>query len=553
MEKKSNYRKFGKIIYVGIVNKFYPGYQHGYLVLKEVADTIIPYDYRTINLQYGREEVNKRFLELVEKEKPDYILYYSIVDEFELDTFLKVRDISPETISILFYGDDDCMYESYSRFYKLFFDYIIVFQKAFKHLYDEEKNTRAEFLFGTNLDYYYPIKTEKKIDVSFFGIPECNRVEYLRYLIDNGINLRIFGRNWENMPEYKDYYGGMLPLEEFIKKINETKITINFSRNRFGKLHFKGRIFETAMCRSFSLVEYCPIYEDFLKPGKELIMFKTKEELLEKVRYYLANEKEREEIATRAYNRLKKNKMGFYYDLQKFLKKSYKKKIKHFPLPKIQKKMIELSKEDVDMSYDELKEKLKDYDYVCFNNKIIKKNPYKEYLQMYAHEKSKKEISCCSCYLYKENIGIYLYFNPNEVFSTNKQDFVKMLDISTISAQKDYFLNNLGIFRDMFNNKKIEFMTEDNTNFIQIPLVYIPKLNYVKYKNMKSHFQPKFLYRLYALRSQNRLYKDPYIYRLFFEILSGNYYLLWLIINAIKDPYYKQKEHELEEHRIEDQ
>jgi hypothetical protein len=452
----------------------------------------------------------------------------------------------------LFYGDDDCMYESYSRFYKLFFDYVIVFQKAFLHLYDEEKTTRAEFLFGTNLDYYHPIKTQKKVDVAFFGIPECNRQEYLKYLIDNGINLKIFGRNWDILPEFKKYYEGMLPLEEFVKKINETKITINFSRNRYGNLHFKGRIFETAKCRSFMLVEYCPIYEDFLTPGKELIMFKSKEELLKLTRYYLEHEEEREQIAKRAYDKLKKKKYGFYYDLQKFLSKSYKKEIIHHPLPKINKKIIELNKSDVNLPLDKLKEKIKDYNYVCFNNKILKKNKYKEYLQMYAHEKSNKDLTCCSCYLYKKNLGIYFHFNPHEVISNNKEHLKEMIDISLLSAKKEYFLNNIVLFKRIFKKKKLDLINHSNTNFIQIPLVYIPKLKYVKYNEMKTYFQPKFLYNLYLLKNKRRLLKDPYIYNLMFEALTGNYYILWLIMDAINDPYYKQKERELREHNTEE-
>lgn len=542
MEKKE---KFGKIIYVGIINKFYPGYQHGFLVLKELADEIIPFDYRTIYLQYGREEMNKMFLSLVEKEKPDYVLVYSIVDDIDIQTYLDIRKVSPGTKSIMFYGDDDCMYESFTRFYKLFFDYIIVFQKDYMHLYKEEKNIRVEYQFATNFDCYYPIESEKKYDVSFFGIPEYDREEYIRYLIGNGIKVNIFGRNWENRLEFKPYYGGMLPFEEFIKKMNETKITLNFSKNRLGNLHFKGRVFETAMCRSFMLVEYSPTYAEYLKPGKEIVMFKDKEELLRLVKYYLEHENEREEIAKRAYKRLNK-KIGFYYDLKKFLKKSYNKKIVHFPLPDINKKIIELSKSDVELSAEELSIKLKGYDYVCFNKDILKKNNYKEYMQMYAHEKSGKDLTCCSCYLYKKSIGIYFYYNPHEVFITNKDYLVKMIDISMISAKKEYFLKNLQIFRDLFNNKKIDFMKEYNTNFIQLPLVYIKKLDYVKYKDMKAYFNPKFLYKLYSLRYQNKLFTDPYIYKLFFEIVKGNFFLAYLLIKAFKDPYYKQKEIELQ-------
>ncbi len=532
--------RFGKIIYVGIINKYYAGYQHGYLVLKDLADKLIPFDYRMINLQHGREEMNRMFLDLIKKEKPNFVFIYSIVDDFDVDTFLKIREVSPKTRSLMFSGDDDCMYESSSRFYKLLFDNIIIFQKDYLHLYKEEKNIRVEFALATNFDCYHPMNVEKKYNVSFFGIPECDRIEYIKYLIDNGIDVNIFGRNWDNYPEFKKYYGGILPFEEFIKKMNESKITLNFSKNRFHKLHFKGRVFETAMCRTFMLVEYCPTYGEMLNEGKEIVMFKDKEELLKQVKYYLDNEKEREDIAKRAYKRVSKG-YGFYYDLKKFLKKYYKKTPIHNSLPKIDKKIFEITEKEINLPIEELKENLKGYDYVCFNKNILMKNNHKEYFQIYALEKSKKDMCCCSCYLSKKNIGIYFYYNSFEVFSRNKEHFVKMLDISTLAAKKDYFLNNLDNFRKLFKNNKIDFFTEENTTFIQMPLIDIPKIDYVTYKDMKAYFLPKFLYRLYNLREQGKLFTDPYIYNLFFEMIKGNFYLMYLLLNAVKDPYYKAK------------
>ncbi|MBR9705315.1 glycosyltransferase [Candidatus Pacearchaeota archaeon] len=544
MEKQE---KFGKIVYAGIVNKFYAGYQHGYLVLKEVADEIIPFDYRLVNLKYGRKEMNKRFIDLIEKEKPDFVLIYSIVDEFDVETYLKIREVSPDTRSIMFYGDDDCMYESFTRFYKLLFDNIIVFQKDFMYKYNEEKNIQVDFMFATNFDCYYPVKTKKIYDVSFFGIPEYDREEYIRYLMKNKIKVDIFGRNWHDKPEFLPYYHGNLPFEEFIKAMSQSKITLNFSKNRFGKIHFKGRIFEAASCNAFQLVEYTPTYAEFFKEGSEVIMFKTKEELLKQVKYYLKNEKERKIIANNAYNKLKKNKYGFKYDLIKYLKKYYKNPPIHPPLPKVSQKIYEITKKHINFSKNQFTEILKDYDLVCFNKNILKKIKHKEYFQIYAHEKSNKDLTCCSFYLAKKNIGIYLFCNSNEVFQTNKDHFTKMLDINTISAKKEYFLNNINVFKDLFksNNKKHSFITKENTNFIQIPLVYLPKLNYIKYKDMKPYLLPKFLYNLYSLRHKKKLMTDPYIYNLLLEITKGNYFLLWLLVDALKKPYYREKEKEL--------
>lgn len=539
-----NIDKFGKILYVGMANKYYCSYQHYYLVLKKLAREFICFDYRLVNLQYGKEEMNRRLLEVIEKEKPDFIYFAYIVDDFYIDTLLKIREISPKSITLTFFGDDDCYYEPYSRYYKLLIDYILVMQKNYMHLYKKEGRDNAFFTLMFNPDSFYPLKTEKKYDISFAGIPESDRYEYLKYLIDNGINVKIFGRGWDVYPELKKYYGGILTHEELVKAINETKITICFSKNMFGVPHLKGRVFETASCKSFMLVEYLREFTEIFKEGKEIVMFKNKEDLLKKIKYYLEHPKEREEIADRIYKKVKKE-IGFYHDLKKFFTKHYKKNHVHIPLPITNKKILEISKKEINLPFEKLKEKIKDYDYVCFNDNILKKDLHKEYFQIYSLEKSGKEISCCNCYIGNKKIGNSLYYSGYFAFHKNKSDFYKMLSINQLATTKEFLLNNLETFKKAFNKEEINILTEENTVFIEIPLLEINRIKHVSYKNMKSYFVPKFLYKLYSLKHQNQLYKDPYIYNLFFDIIKGNYFLLWLLLDSMKNPYYKQKQNEL--------
>ena len=61
------------------------------------------------------------------------------------------------------------------------------------------------------------------------------------------------------------------------------------------------RFFEANGCGAFQLCDYKPILKEFLPIDHELVTFKTIDEGVDKVKYYLAHPKERYEIAERIY------------------------------------------------------------------------------------------------------------------------------------------------------------------------------------------------------------------------------------------------------------
>ena len=75
--------------------------------------------------------MNNNFIELIRLEKPDYIFFWLIYDEFSIDTFNKIREISPKTKLINFFGDDDTRFDIHSRYYSLFIDFPLISQKNY--------------------------------------------------------------------------------------------------------------------------------------------------------------------------------------------------------------------------------------------------------------------------------------------------------------------------------------------------------------------------------------------------------------------------------------
>jgi hypothetical protein len=156
---------------------------------------------------------------------------------------------------------------------------------------------------------FYKIEgAPKDIDVSFVGLikDKAGRTDYINYLLANNVPVETYGIGTKN---------GLLDAGGYIKVIAGSKINLSFSGistitrlTRKYTIHkrkkgLKARVFEVAFCGGFVLSEYFPGIEDLFQVGTEIDIFHDKEELLEKIKYYLAHDEQRETIASNGYAR----------------------------------------------------------------------------------------------------------------------------------------------------------------------------------------------------------------------------------------------------------
>lgn len=86
-------------------------------------------------------------------------------------------------------------------------------------------------------------------------------------------------------------------LEDVARKFNMSRIVLNESV--LDDLNM--RTFETLACKRFLLCEDVPGVRDHFEDGKHLVLFKTIDEAVEKAKYYLAHDDERNAIAEVGY------------------------------------------------------------------------------------------------------------------------------------------------------------------------------------------------------------------------------------------------------------
>ena len=180
---------------------------------------------------------------------------------------------------------------------------------------------------AANPNVYRSHDLPREFDVTFVGQRYGSRSHYLRRLIDAGIDARIWGPSWQrpSAPVWKKAArylrsrllgnrtgyewelpghrcGPILSDEELIQMYSRSKISLGFTAvaqtpttaNTIKQVRL--RDFEATMSGAFYLVEYFEELAEFFEPDREIVFFRDEGELVDKARYYLKHEAEREEI-----------------------------------------------------------------------------------------------------------------------------------------------------------------------------------------------------------------------------------------------------------------
>lgn len=140
-------------------------------------------------------------------------------------------------------------------------------------------------------------------DVGFIGSFERPRAEAMARLARDGIAVRVWGNGWEAFRDGHDN----LTLERrplinsqrelrYSTGIAATRINLAFLRKANRDLQ-TDRSIEIPACGGFMLAEYSDEHARLFEEGREAAFFRSTGELAEKIRYYLAHEDERAQIA----------------------------------------------------------------------------------------------------------------------------------------------------------------------------------------------------------------------------------------------------------------
>ena len=214
------------------------------------------------------------------------------------------------------------------------------------------------FPLAANPSFYYPITDNRIFDLTFVGANYAQRDQYIEHLFENNIQVHCFGPNWLiNKPypklrnllyEYRRYLNiiqTMLTLSPIKRNNYTSKIAYydrnNLIRSKYHKYfhypvtdnkmvelysqskislgflevyddnnsalstmqHLHLREFEGPMCGALYFTNFCDELTEFYEPDKEIIMYGSKIELVDKVRFYLKHPSISDKIRKAAFDR----------------------------------------------------------------------------------------------------------------------------------------------------------------------------------------------------------------------------------------------------------
>ena len=262
----------------------------------------------------GVDRLNREIIQWCKNNQPDLVFMY------------RCRAVYPKTIryicklgsKVFSYNNDNPFSTYYPKFfwrhYKKSIPYCDVnFVYRESNIQDciQMGSKRTDILRSYYIEKLnYPIQEEKHIndipEVVFLGHYENDsRKEYLEALADNGVAIgiplswkgKINSKNIKFLEGTGDYYNEI---------ICSAKIALCFF-STLNKDTYTRRCFEIPATQTLMISIYTKDLASMFTPDKEVVYFESKEELIEKVKYYLSHNEERKRIGQAGYARLKKD------------------------------------------------------------------------------------------------------------------------------------------------------------------------------------------------------------------------------------------------------
>jgi len=257
---------------------------------------VVRFDFSTIARKFGRRRMNELLYETAFRYSPDLMFTVLFRDELDRDVVTRIRD----ELGVVVYNwfcDDHWRYEQFSSRWVDAFTWASTTSKDAFRRYQCDGHTNVfltQWACNTrlcrrlNLPYVY--------DVSFIGQPHGSRRKIIEALRSQGISVYARGFGWP---------GGKVSQSEMVRIFNQSKINLNLSNSSVGGSdQIKGRDFEVPGCGGFLITGAIEELREYYDVGREVVCYDSVTDLIDKVRYYLAHEQERQMIAENGYRRV---------------------------------------------------------------------------------------------------------------------------------------------------------------------------------------------------------------------------------------------------------
>jgi hypothetical protein len=145
----------------------------------------------------------------------------------------------------------------------------------------------------------------KEHNISFVGSRNGygERHHYLNHLFKNGVHVTISGGQREHR----------LTIDEYADLLRKSKVSLNFPTKPDGCVQAKSRIYESMLCGALLMERTNDAITKWFTPMEHYVPFNNETDLLGAIEYYLKNDEARNEIVTKAFNKMKSDYNSFQW------------------------------------------------------------------------------------------------------------------------------------------------------------------------------------------------------------------------------------------------
>lgn len=252
---------------------------------------------------------NKQIKDLISNKKYD-VVWIDKGLTISVRTLQYIKQVQPHAMIVSFSPDNMVLRHNQSKQYLKgiqSYDYVVTNKSYIVYALETLGAKHVVFVDNTfEPSFHYPRELEdgdkERLggDVGFAGAWEKERCDSICYLADNGIKVRVWGGGKWN--DYKNYNknltieGRGLWNDDYSKSFKAFKISLCFLR----KMNYDvqtTRSVEIPACGGFMIAERTEEHKALFEEDKEAVYFSSNEELLDKCRYYLTHDEERQQIA----------------------------------------------------------------------------------------------------------------------------------------------------------------------------------------------------------------------------------------------------------------
>lgn len=259
------------------------------------------------------------YAEFVER-NPEHIFYLPLGCDLELYDQIQVSGEEQKLYGsdVSFVGSlysEKCMYntlkERLPNYLQGYFDGILNAQRTIygynflREILSEDVVKVLEQCISINQGIGYEIDTR-----TLFGNlvlnPKCTEMERIHLLnaIAEKFSVTLYTNSDTSKLQGVNCKGVVSSLDGMPKVFKSSKINLNLTAKGI-QSGASLRIYDVLGCGGFLLSNYQAELPEQFEIGKEIVLFESEKDLLEKIAYYLEHEEEREEIARNGYEKVK--------------------------------------------------------------------------------------------------------------------------------------------------------------------------------------------------------------------------------------------------------